>query len=263
MRPGLAAAILVLPATLLAPARATALDRETCFSSAETAQKLRAQGHLRDAREKLLTCAQKECPAAVQSDCSTWLGEVEANLPSIVVQAHDTQGNDLSDVQVLVDGVRVADRLDGRPIELDPGPHALRLERSGSTPVDRSIVLVEGQKSREVEATLEPLAAAPAESSSSSSASGAIPTSVWVLGAVGAAALVSTAVLWVWGRSEFSSLQSSCAPSCDPSRVSPARTKIIAGDISLGVAVAALGVGGWLYFTRDRGGGRVGFQARF
>jgi hypothetical protein len=260
MRRRLAAALLVLSATVLAPARAGAVDRETCFSSAETAQKLRAQGHLRDARERLLTCAQKECPTAVQSDCSTWLAQVEADLPSIVVQAHDAQGNDLPDVQVTVDGTRVADRLDGRPIPLDPGPHALRLERSGSQPVDRSIVLVEGQKERAVEATLEPIAAPP---ESTASPPAAIPTPVWILGAVGAAALVSTAVFWVWGRSEFSSLQNSCAPHCDPSSVSPARTKLVAGDVSLGVAAVALGVGGWLYFTRDRGGGRVGFQARF
>lgn len=258
----LAAPLLVLAATMLAPARASAVDRETCFSSAETAQKLRAQGHLRDAHDRLLTCAQKECPAAVQSDCTTWLAQVEADLPSIVVQAHDTQGNDLPDVQVLVDGTRVADRLDGRPIELDPGPHALRLERSGSQPLDRSIVLVEGQKERQVEATLEPLAvAAPAASTGSPLAT--IPTPVWILGAVGAAALVSTAVLWVWGRSEFSSLQNGCAPHCDPSSVSSVRTKLVAGDVSLGVAAVALGVGGWLYFTRDRDGGRVGFQARF
>jgi len=262
MGPARAAAILALSATMLASAQAMAVEREACFSSAETAQKLRAQGHLRDARERLLTCAQQGCPSAVQTDCSTWLSEVEAALPSIVVQAHDAQGNDLPDVQVLVDGARVADRLDGRPIELDPGPHTLRLERSGSQPVDRSIVLVEGQKAREVEATLEPFATPP-PTASIGSQSAAIPTPVWVLGAVGAAALVSTAVLWVWGRSEFSSLQNSCAPSCDPSSVSGVRAKLIAGDISLGVAVVALGVGGWLYFTRDRGGGRVGFQARF
>ncbi|HEX8794323.1 MAG TPA: hypothetical protein VF765_25440 [Polyangiaceae bacterium] len=260
MRRRLAAFLVVLSAAVLAPARAHAVDRETCFSSAETAQKLRAQGHLREARERLLTCAQKECPTAVQSDCSTWLAQVEADLPSIVVQAHDTQGNDLPDVAVLVDGSRVADRLDGRPIELDPGPHALRLERSGSQPVDRSIVLVEGQKERQVEATLEAVAAPPA---STVSRPDAIPRPVWILGAVGAAALVSTAVLWVWGRSEFSSLQNHCAPSCDPSSVSAVRTKLVAGDVSLGVAVVALGVGGWFYFTRDRGGGRVGFQARF
>lgn len=229
--------------TSASPARAA--NREACFSAAESAQKLRAQGQLREARERLLVCAQTGCPAAVQADCTTWLTEVNAQLPSVVVQARDAAGADLSDVRVLVDGVPVADQLDGRPIELDPGRHVLRLEHAGAVPVERSLVLVEGQKARAVEAQMVP---PPSETASPRLPGKSIPVSVLALGGVGALGLVSTAVFWVWGRSEYSGLQSSCSPACNPSSVAPVRTKLVVGDVSLGVAIVALGVGAGLFY---------------
>jgi hypothetical protein len=224
------------------PARAA--NREACFSAAESAQKLRAQGQLREARERLLVCAQTGCPGAVQADCTTWLTEVNAQLPSVVVQARDAAGADLSDVRVLVDGVPVADHLDGRPIELDPCLHVLRLEHAGAVSVERSLVLVEGQKARAVEAQMVP----PSETASPRPPGKTIPVSVLTLGGVGALGLVSTAVFWVWGRSEYSGLQSSCSPACNPSSVAPVRTKLVVGDVSLGVAIVALGVGAGLFY---------------
>jgi hypothetical protein len=282
MRPALAVALTLTAALDLSWAPlAGAADREACFSAAESAQKLRTQGHLREARDRLLVCAQPGCPAGVQSDCTTWLTEVGQELPSIVVQAHDAVGNDLSDVHVLVDGTMVTDHLDGRPLELDPGSHALRLERNGAIPVERSLVLVAGQKARIVEAQMVAPEAAvtPVHEQPSPPIRTTIPMPVLVLGAVGAAGLVSTAIFWAWGRSEYSSLKDSCSPACDPSTVSSARTKLVVGDVSLGVAVIAIGVGAWLFLTRkpdegaaqsaaillqpQRGGGVLGVQGRF
>lgn len=245
------AVVLASSASELAAApQARATDRETCFSTAESAQKLRARGRLREARERLLVCAQAGCPATVQSDCATWLSEVTGEVPSIVVQARDAQGNDVADVRVLVDGVTVADHLDGRPIDLDPGSHVLRLERDGSAPVDCSLLLVASEKARVVEAQMVP--ADTAAASSSPSFWKTIPVPALVLGGVGAAGLVSTAVFWTWGRVDYSSLLGSCSPACDPSRVSAVRAKLVVGDASLGVAVVAVGVGAWLYLTRGR-----------
>ena len=138
---GVALALTLAGAALASPP-ARAADREACFSAAESAQKLRTQGRLRAAREKLLVCAQTGCPSAVQSDCSTWLSEVSGEVPSIVVEAHDTHGNDVADVRVLVDGTTVADRLDGRPIELESGlprtaTRARRISPRGSLAVAR------------------------------------------------------------------------------------------------------------------------------
>jgi hypothetical protein len=239
---------------------AKASEREACFSAAEGAQKVRAQGHLLDAREKLRVCAHPTCPAAVRDDCTTWLAEVEAELPSIVVQARDAAGNDVADVRVLVDGAKVADRLDGLPVAVDPGAHTLRLERAGSPAVERSIVVAAGQKARVVEAQW----GAPSVSSGSEpqpapepAPSGPqkpswiarLPTSALVAGGIGATALVGTVVLWAWGRADYGSLRSSCSPACSPSAVDGVRTKLVAGDVFLGVGVVSLGVATWLALT--------------
>jgi hypothetical protein len=266
----------LIGAAALAPGRpARAADREACFSAAETAQQLRAQGRLRAARERLLVCAREDCPITVQGDCAGWLAEVNDAMPTVVVVAHDATGNDLTAVRVLVDDQQVADHLDGRPIPVDVGAHKVHAESAGFQPVDRTLVIAAGQKLRTIELSLqsEAVPQPPARSRLS------IPPVALVLGGVGVLALASTAYFWIAGRSEFSSLQSSCAPSCDPSRADPIRTKLIVGDVSLGVAVASLGVAAWLTIAQARhgmtapaaavgveplpGGALAGIRARF
>jgi hypothetical protein len=245
--PRLGLALAIAASCVAQASSAGAVDREACFSSAESAQQLRKAGHLRQARERLLVCEQQGCPASVQSDCVTWLAQVGSDLPSIVVQVHDATGNDLTDVNVLIDGVSAATRLEGKPIDIDPGPHELRLERAGMPTVQRSIVAVVGQKARIVEVQLEP-SGAPHEEAPSGNRP--IPLVAMVLGGVGAAALVATGVFWAWGRVDYGNLQGSCSPTCNPSDVSGVRTKLVVGDVALGVGVVSLGVAAWLFFTR-------------
>jgi hypothetical protein len=247
---------------LAGPGLARGADREACFSAAESAQKLRAQGHLVESRERLRVCSQQSCPVAVRGDCTTWLSEVDAELPSIVVQARDAAGNDLSDVRVIVDGKTLTDHLAGLPLELDPGSHVLRFERSGAEPVQRSLIVVAGQKARVIEARMlaqgaspgapdvaEGPAASPATATPGSSFWSTTPLPVLVLGGVAAAGLVGTAVFWTWGRVDYASLRGSCSPACSPSSVGGVRTKLVVGDVSLGVAAVALGIGAWLELT--------------
>jgi hypothetical protein len=268
-------ALAIASTALVQVSSARGADREACFSSAESAQQLRKSGHLRDARDRLNVCAQPGCPASVQSDCVTWLAQVGNDLPTIIVQAHDASGNDLSDVRVLVDGVTAASRLEGKPIEIDPGRHELRIEREGVSAVSRSLVAVAGQKGRVIDVELD--RAAHHETPAGVSR---LSVPVLVLGGVGAAALVATGVFWVWGRSDYSNLQGSCSPSCNPSDVSGVRTKLIVGDVALGVGVVSLGLAAWLFFTHRQenpppapaaqlvvkpqpGGGLVGIGGRF
>ncbi|HEY1695527.1 MAG TPA: hypothetical protein VGG39_25335 [Polyangiaceae bacterium] len=249
---------------------ARASEREACFSAAEVAQKVRAQGHLLDAREKLRVCAHPACPQAVRDDCTTWLAEVEAELPSIVVHARDAAGNDVADVEVLVDGAKVADRLDGLPVAVDPGAHTLQMERAGDPPVERSLVVVAGQKARVVEVQWgaapppgsTPSAPAPPEATGPQKPSwlARVPTSALVAGGVGAAALLGTIVLWAWGRADYGSLQSSCSPRCSPSSVDGVRTKLVAGDVFLGVGVVSLGVATWLALRHGSASAQTSLQ---
>jgi hypothetical protein len=238
-------AAIVGAAAIAQTRRADAVNREACFSSAESAQQLRAQNKLRGARDALLVCAQSECPASVQRDCARWLTEVNEALPTLVFTAHDKENNDLADVRVSVDGKVVASTIDGRPVELDPGSHLLRYDRVGSTPVTKSIVVAAGQKLREISIALEPMPPP-------NGAAANLPVAPIVLGGVGVAALASMTGFWIAGRSEYSQLEGSCMMSCNPSQVDPVRAKLIVGDVSAGIAIASLGLAAWLFFTRPR-----------
>ena len=136
-------------AIVLASATAFA-DATQCSKDAEDGQRLKAAGHLRDAREKFLTCSAPACPQIVQKDCSTWASEVLAAMPSIVIDAKDANGGDLAEVTVYFDDKLVTSRIDGKAIPIDPGPHKLRFERKGYEPVTQDIIAKEGVRSRVV-----------------------------------------------------------------------------------------------------------------
>ncbi len=108
-------------------------DQAGCLSAFDQAQSLRSGGKLLAARKQLEICAADSCPEVVTSKCFPWLEEVTASLPSIVIAARDHTGADVVDVRVLSGEVVLADKLDGRPILLDPGAHKLRFERPGSS----------------------------------------------------------------------------------------------------------------------------------
>lgn len=88
--------------------------------------------------------------------------QLDDSAPSIVLGAHDEQGNDLTEVNVTFDDVPLASVLDGKPIEVDSGEHVLRFERSGSPAIQQKLVLRAGEKARGVTVTLGSNAAPPA-----------------------------------------------------------------------------------------------------
>src|SRR5687768_13041454 len=140
----------LLALTMVTPARA---DVGECVGAAESSQVLRAEGKLKAAREKLIVCAARSCPALVQTDCRRWLDEVEAQMPSLVFRVVDGKGSDVTDARVLVDGQKVADRLDGRAVVVDPGQRAIRFEVGGRT-FDQTIVVRQGEHDRIVSTAL-------------------------------------------------------------------------------------------------------------
>ncbi|MBI4704935.1 MAG: hypothetical protein HY744_27840 [Deltaproteobacteria bacterium] len=180
-RPAVLAALAVLALLLAAaPGRALAQEppaaapepameagaaagvKQACTESFAATQRLRREGKLVAAQREAIACAQAGCPTAIEAQCARWLGELRPLVPSVVIVAKDADGNDTADVRVLVDGEKAADRLDGRPMLLDPGPRSLRFEHGEAPPVERRIVVVEGQTGRLVEITFgRPAVAAP------------------------------------------------------------------------------------------------------
>lgn len=233
-------------------------DKKACIASSEKAQQLRADGKLIASRQELLVCARDVCPGVIRKDCAKWLGELEDALPSIVLGAKDGKGHDLEDVRVSIDGTQVTSSLDGKAVPIDPGPHVLLFQHAGSTDVEDKIVVREGEKNRFVTVTIHvpgddaPDVPAGGAASPAEPAPRTVPTATWILGGVGVAALGSFAFFGLKGKSDESSLRSSCAPACSDSDVSAVHTKYVIADVSLLVSVASLGVAAYLYFSQPR-----------
>src|SRR4051794_16663268 len=66
--------------TLAASARAVSV--EACSDAYTKGQEERLAGRLLSAREQFRLCRDPTCPSAVVPDCTRWIAEVEADLPT-------------------------------------------------------------------------------------------------------------------------------------------------------------------------------------
>jgi hypothetical protein len=256
----------VLLAVLLAGSSAQA-DASACIAAANEAPKLRADGKLRDARVRAVTCADAACPEIVRTECLKLVDELVAEIPTFVPSATDGAGNDLVDVVVELDGAKVADRLDGRAFPADPGAHVVRF-RLGARVTEATVVFKVGEKRRIVAVafgpeksaekqpeTEKPLAAA-SETKAPKADVLALKTAPqnspwpWILGVSGVVAGASGLVLQLGTAARARDLRATCAPFCDESEVDALRTRYwISGGL---YAVSALAIGGaiWMHLAQ-------------
>jgi hypothetical protein len=270
-----------------------------CLDAAEDGQKLRDGGAYRRARERFIACAADECPGEVRKGCVGWLGELDRLLPTVVFVVY-AQGSEVADVRVAVDGEFVAERIDGKPVGLDPGPHQFRFEREGAAPVDVKAMIVAGEKERPVtarfgpEPSIAPPPAPPAPPSASPppheaagvngvrrspppNARPGVSTTVYALGAVGLACVAAGAILDVSGYVFLQ--QCNGDPTCSGRHErAEVQWRFVTGDVLLGAGVLS-GVIAWVLWPRDArvaiyprtgvdvaslpGGARVDWTTRF
>jgi hypothetical protein len=255
--------VVVALAFLLTP-RLAAADppKVACAHGAEEGQRLRAQGKLREAREAFTACAAERCPALIRSDCSGWLAEVEAAVPTVVVRASAAEdaAHELYDVEVRVDGVVLASRLDGRELPLNPGEHHFSFSAAGRATAEDDVVIRVGEKHRLLTVALPSTHPAPPQAVAQPAPPPPprVGTAAKVLLIGGGVALVSAAVFGTSGWLEARSLRRTCAPGCDPSEVDSARLRLRIADVSLAVGVVAVASAGVLIWTRPGQGATVG-----
>jgi hypothetical protein len=243
--------MLLIGASTLAfpPSARAAGDRpgvEACASASEAAQNLLDGHRLLAAREKLLVCTQTSCPAVIKRDCDELLSRADLAIPSIVLSVKDARGRDVTDARVLLDGALLANALQGRALPLDPGPHTVRLERTGSTPVEIPVVAHEGERDREVPVQLGGLAE-PSRSEQTVAAatpSRATPWGAWVLGGVGVVGLGTFIVLAANGQHQYDQCENVGCPASESSALERQRA---IGIVSLGVGVLASAGSVWLF----------------
>jgi hypothetical protein len=234
-----------------APFGALAQDKATCAAAHEEAQVLRLKGSLKGSREKLRSCSRDACPALVRNDCVTWLAEVERSMASIVVEAQKG-GVDLVDVRVFFDGVLVAPRLNGKAIEVEPGEHLMRFETAGSKPLQRQVVIREGEKSRLVSVRFDDGSRRPASATPPPVAPPTyerpVPAGVYVFGALGLVGLGGFVGFGLAGRRAETDLRDRrCKPNCPSDDVDSARNKYTIANASLSVGAASL-VGATIWY---------------
>ena len=148
-------------AVTLAPASALA-DDAACIAASEQSLTLRQSGHLHEALKELADCAATACPDEVKAECARRIEAIGAVMPTLVLGATDRSGNDLSAVEVTMDGAPLVAALDGRPIAVDPGAHLFHFEMAGQPPVEKTWVVREGEKDRRETVVLGPPPAVPA-----------------------------------------------------------------------------------------------------
>jgi len=130
--------------------RASAADPTTadCLVSNDRSIALRNQHQLRAARAELLVCAAASCPADIRTECVRRVGEVNAQMPTVVFEVRDADGNDLSAVAVTMDGQSLVDRIEGTALSIDPGSHEFVFTAANLPSVQKRWIIRESEKGR-------------------------------------------------------------------------------------------------------------------
>jgi hypothetical protein len=118
------------------------------LAATEASLKSGNEHHLRTERNQLLTCAAMSCPDDIRKECLRRVEDVNAAMPTIVFEAKDAAGNDLSAVKVTMDGEVLAERLEGTALSIDPGQHTFVFETTGQLALMKRFVIRESQKDR-------------------------------------------------------------------------------------------------------------------
>jgi hypothetical protein len=230
---------------------AETLDRQTCVDAYEAAQLAMRRAQLANARAQIRVCLEDACPGLLRTDCAQWLKDVDARQPTIVLEMKGERGETLSDVAVTMDGAPLAERIDGRGLEVDPGEHTLVFTPRGRAPVELKYVVKEGEKLQRVTAEL-PRRVEPPEAgdpAAKSTAKAPIPWTVYALGGLGLAAAGGFAYFGLSGLGKKDDLEA-CKPDCAHDDVVAVRTRFIAADVMLGVSLVSLAAAGIILFTR-------------
>lgn len=131
-----------------AAANAADITKGQCVDANTYGQTLRKEGKLSAARGQFQMCNDAKCPEIVRTDCTQRLDEIEGAMPSILFDVKKTDGSDVVDVKVMMDGKIVAEKMDGSPLVADPGSHEFSFEIPGEKALLRTFVLKEGEKGR-------------------------------------------------------------------------------------------------------------------
>jgi hypothetical protein len=198
---------------VISVAPSASADAAACIAASDNELTLRKEGKFMEARKELVACVDASCPAEVRADCALRLPALNAALPTVVISATDALGNDLSHVDVMVDGAPLTDTLDGRALSINPGSHVFRFEEKGEAAVEKIIVLREGEKDRRVTVQLGSVSPSPAaalQAAPPPRAWGAYKTAAVISASAGVVALGVGTALGLMASSDWSAAKADC-----------------------------------------------------
>ncbi len=209
---GALGAIVAVRSPRIASAGPSSPETKECLAAYEAAQSEREKGHLRAARQSAIACSRDACPKPVAADCTRWLGQIDAALPSVVFSATGPDGADLTDVRVSFDKEVVAEQLSTRAVPVDPGTYVARFESRAFGVKEIPVVIREGETSKKISVSFikEQGPARPVGRTERP-----VPIAAWVIGAVGiASATVGTGfeIAGLLKKSENDGCKGHCLP---------------------------------------------------
>jgi hypothetical protein len=249
------------------------VTKAQCIEANTKGQDLRRDGNLAAARDVFRTCAVPSCPALLRDDCTRRIDEIERVQPTIVFDAKDASGRDVSVVKVTIDGKPLTDRLAGTPLQVDPGEHVFAFQVPGQAPVTQTFIIKENERDRRERVVLGGPApgssipspasratgssadAATAVASPGSSSSGELPShgamsTRKILGltaaGVGVAGVAVGSVFGLMTRSEISQQKSDCASPTQCSNPTGAASAHSTGSSDGAISTVAFIAGGAL-----------------
>ena len=199
----------MLSVTSLSSREAFADDKQDCLTAADKGQRARKDHLFTEARTQFLTCARPICPQIVRQDCATWQAELTKVLPTITLAVRDPEDHDVIEAKIFLDAKPFAEKLDGKPIYLDPGEHVFRIEAEGYEPSEIRVIAREGEQNRAVDIKIQKKVVAPPPSEVkpevpvAPTTGGGHTVGPWIVVGVGAAGLIAGSAMYLVGSSSI------------------------------------------------------------
>jgi hypothetical protein len=211
-------ACVLLFAVSFAPDASAEMSKAQCAAADTQAQQLRRDEKLSQARAQLKLCVDPTCPQLVRDDCAQRLDELDKVQPTLVFEVKDSQGRDMTEVKVTLDGQPLVDNVSGAAIPVEPGAHSFTFETQGEEPVTRQLVLREGDKARHEKIAFGSGAPAPPPPPADPNRGSTQRAAGIAIGVIGLVGIGIGALFGELASSKWSSAQSACMTtlSCTP-----------------------------------------------
>lgn len=225
-----------------------------CVEAHSSGQELRQGGQLLESRAQLIQCSQETCPELVRAECLSMLDELRTQVPSVIFRI-TLDGVPRSDVDVVMDGRTLFSEVPTRAFDINPGKHHFEFRHGQFMPVDRDVMITEGDKLVPITVRFAPTVAAEEEPSPKKATAPAaeqrpVPVPVYLLSGVGALGLGGFIGFGLATHSKENTLKSTCSPRCSQSEIDSVHSRAVTADISLGVGIAAFAAAATYYLLR-------------